>query len=121
MNVLPEDAPPPNMQINAGEIGVGAGEGAQKGRILLVLPKPAKWVALEPPQACAIAKDMIDKAVSLGYHVEIVIPRKPISQGKRTMLVNRVNLVMRMLTEKKRDPLFIAEELVDIVLRDSGA
>lgn len=112
---------PKEVSLQAGEIGVGAGVGEQKGKILLVLAEPKKWVAMEPAQACAIAKDMIDKAVSLGMNVEIIVPRKPISHGRRTMIVNRVDLVMRKLTEQKRPTKYIAEEIVDIVLRDSGA
>lgn len=109
------------VELRAGEIGVGVGEGVQKGNVILALPAPAKWVGMTPVQAVGIAKDMIDKAVALGAHVEILIPRKPISQTKRTLIVNRVDIVMRSLQEKGRASRYIAEELVDIVLRDSGA
>lgn len=108
-------------EIAPGEIGVGIGAGEQKDRILLVLPKPQKWVALQPEQACAIAKDMIDKAVQMGYRVEIVVPRKPISSQTRTRIVNRLQLVMQSMLSEKKDPRYVAEELTDIVLRDSGA
>lgn len=116
--------PPPGAEepnLGAGEIGVGLGAGEQAGRIMLVLPQPQKWVALQPEQACAIAKDMIDKAVKMGYRVEIVVPRKPISSQTRTRIVNRLELVMKSMLAEKKDPRYVAEELTDIVLRDSGA
>lgn len=110
-----------DMKINAGEIGVAFGDGPQKGRIVMALPAMAKAIVMNPEQAVAVAKDMIDKAVTLGVNVQVLIPKKPISQSRRTLIVNRIDLVMRRLTEKKRPSRYIAEELVDIVLRDSGA
>lgn len=102
------------------EIGIGLGEGEQKNRIVLTLgATPINWFSMDPQNAVDIAKDLIDKAVMLGFDVQIVLPKREMSKVKRTMLVNRVSLVMRNLLEKKRDANFIAEELVTIVLRDA--
>lgn len=110
-----------DMKMNLGEIGVAFGDGPQKGRIVVALPAMAKAIVMNPEQAVMVAKDIIDKAVSLGVQVQILIPKKPISQSRRTLIVNRIDIVMRKLQERKRPSRYIAEELVDIVLRDSGA
>lgn len=116
---MSETGLPAAAQVMSGEVAVGFGDGEQRGRIMVVLAPGEQWVAMDPAQAVAVAKDMIDKAVVLGANVQILVPRKEISKAKLSMLVNRVSLVMRNLLEKKRDPQYVAEEVVQIVLRDS--
>lgn len=110
---------PEVQELKPGEVGVASGQGEHKGRILLVVPAGARYVAMDPGQACAVGKDMIDKAVAAGAKVELILPKREIKPMVRTMLKNRVSLVMRGELEKGRKADHIAEMLVDIVLREA--
>lgn len=92
--------------------------GPEAGKIVMGFPKPISWLAMEPDNAVQIAKSMIDSAVKLGANVQIVLPRRKITEAQRTMLRNRLSLRMRSMIEKKRDFDYIAEELLATVLQE---
>jgi hypothetical protein len=92
--------------------------GPEDGKIVMGFPKPISWLAMEPDNAVQIAKSMIDSAVKLGANVQIVLPRRKLSEAKRTMLRYRVSLRMRSMLEKKRVPDYIAEEILVTVLQE---
>lgn len=106
------------MELRAGEVAVASGQGEQSGRVMLIVPNGVSWVAMLPEQAAAVGKDMIDKAVANGADVKLVLPKKEPSMMVRTMLRNRVSLIMRSELEKGRKHDYIAESIVDIVLRE---
>lgn len=108
-----------DVKLKADEVGVALGEGKESGRIVLALAEPSKWISMDPRQAVAIAKDMIDKAVKLGAQVEIVMPRKEVNGTQRAVLVTRTKLVMKGQLERGVKVEHLAEQLVDIIL--SGA
>jgi hypothetical protein len=113
---------PDGLKVNPGEIGVGLGQGAQKGRIVLVLTS-GQWASLDPQQAVAIGKDLIDKAVAMGTNVQIELPRAKVTQANHDMLVQRYKVVLRKkLIDgiKPEDVGYLAERLVDTAFNTVG-
>lgn len=106
----------PPITLKPGEIGVFFGTEAQKGRIVLGFHHEVKWIGLDPTNAVAIAKDMIDKATELGCKVHIQIRRPVLSAVKHQAIVTRVGIVLKNQVEKGVDPKKIARQLVDITL-----
>lgn len=82
----------------------------------MVFKKPTKWMAMDPANAVQIAKSIIDTAVGLGLEVTIELPQKRVNAQLYWTLVNRVELNVRNMLEKKNDPKGIARAIVDIVL-----
>lgn len=92
--------------------------GPESGRVVVGFPKPLTWFALDPENAAHVGKALINAAVKCGAKVSISLPQRQLNPLVRTMLVTRVERIQRDMAAKGRKPQFIAEEIVDQVLRE---
>lgn len=76
------------------------------------------FVAYDLSNAVAVGKQIIDCAVACGAHVEIKVPRRPISREKRQALIARGMHIIRSLQEQGKKPATIAVNLVDQILAE---
>lgn len=103
--------------------------GHEKGKVIWRFPRPVAWVGLDPDNAMAIVGATVHSAMVCktgqaprngsiqGMLTELQGKiRKDITKQQRDALVNRVVLMMGNLQERHKKPLYIAEQIVDIVL-----
>ena len=96
--------------------------GANEGNVILDIHDSDKevrtYVPIQPSQAVAIAKSMIDAAVDCGADVRIEIPRAVVTEAQRVRLINRVSIMATSLVRDKATPGKMALEIVDTVLKE---
>ena len=107
--------------LNGGESNEGATEvmvGHERGRVFLRFPKEVGFVLFDPANAVGVAKGMIDSASACGLDISIQLPRRVVTDAMRDRLIQRLTIVLKSLSDRKRTPGQIALEVVDICLRD---
>ena len=92
--------------------------GNRDGKVVLEFPEALQWAALEPEQARLIAEAMAREAYTCFNGRPPDIKTSAIRQAIQQKLVNRVLLVMLNMQRRNRKPALIANELVDVVLRE---
>jgi hypothetical protein len=87
----------------------------REGAIVLFIGET--YAILPPEQAMEVGQLM----TQYGYHAKTgqdVEGKKVMSEQIRNKLFQRVSLVINNLQERKKEPMFIAKEIVDIVLSE---
>ena len=92
--------------------------GDQDGQVILKFSKNVSWIAIDPQIAPLIAEQMIRASSACGVKVTLQMPEKEITVMQRAAMAARVKLVMNNLKDRGKKPEFIAQEVVDIVLRE---
>ncbi len=93
--------------------------GVEDGKVKLKFPRPMEEIALDRGNAAEIGQCLMLCAHELGLRIELpAAPRKPITPTARLILVNRFKVVIKSLTEQKRNMDYISQQLVDIVLSE---
>lgn len=87
-----------------------------EGKVIVRYREPRLFVAFDPSNAVDVGKKLIDCAVECGAEVQIQVPRREISKGKRDALITRATHVLRSMTEQRRSPAHIARHVVDSIL-----
>lgn len=75
------------------------------------------YMILPPEQAMAIGEIL----VKYGYHAKTGQdhdPKKVMSEQIRNKLLQRLSLVIQNLTERQKKPMYIANEVMDVILRE---
>lgn len=114
MTVASENAAPTRTGTGKTEITIGP----ENGRVVMGFPNPITWFAMDPLNAAQIGRELINAATKLGADVQIIIPKKQITETQRRVLITRVHLVMKNQLEKHIRPERVAQQLVDIVLAE---
>jgi hypothetical protein len=78
--------------------------------------EPVKWCDLDPETARQASEAMARAAYTARFGVAPAEGRSVIAESKRAQLVTRVALVLRQLQQRGREPIYTAQQLVDIVL-----
>lgn len=89
---------------------------AERGQVVQRFQRPMQYILYDPINAVGVGKHLIDLGVELGATFTIELPRKQITREKRDALVARAMHIHRSLTEKRKDPKYIATEVVDSIL-----
>lgn len=92
--------------------------GTRDGKVVLEFPEAIQWAALEPEQARLIAEAMAREAYTCSNGRPPDDRKSTIGQVIQQRLVNRVLLVMLNMQRRNKKPALIANELVDICLRE---
>lgn len=90
--------------------------GIDRGRVVIHFPQPVKLVAFNPPNAVAVAQQLLTSATECGYEVTLQLPKRKIRDEDYAKLLARAALVIRSLEEKNRPPAHVAREVVDVIL-----
>lgn len=93
--------------------------GDQDGQVILKFSKNVSWIAIDPQIAPLIAEQMIRASSACGVRVSLQMPEREIKPNQRKALAARVELVMKNMNDRGKGRDFIAQEVVDIVLRDT--
>lgn len=78
--------------------------------------QPVKWCDLDPETARQAAESLARAAYTARFGAAPADGKSVIAEGKRDQLVTRVALVLRNLRERGREPIYTAQQVVDIVL-----
>jgi hypothetical protein len=90
--------------------------GEEGGKVILTFSKPVRWLELDANAARRIGEQLARSSYGVTYGIE---PQgSAITAAKRQVLINRWLLVDRSMREQGRNPLFIAETLVDLLLSE---
>ena len=90
--------------------------GEQNGMVVLTFSKPVRWLELDANAARKIGEQLARSSYGVTYGAE---PQgSAITATKRQTLINRWILVDRSMREQGRNPMFIAETLVDLFLSE---
>ena len=92
--------------------------GDRDGMVVLEFQKPVRWCTLDPATALQVGLAMARSAHKAKTGLEASSGKAVLSVEIRNKLVNRVELVAKNLQERGKNPRYIAEQLVDIVLRE---
>lgn len=95
-----------------------------KGKVILLFATPCQWVALDPTTAFMVAEQIARQCYAIhngreappDHQVMHKAMKSKVTEELRTILVNRVMLMMKSLDEQHRSPQHRAEAVVDAVL-----
>lgn len=90
----------------------------QDGKVKLAFAHAIDKLVLDPGMAVELGKGMIDAAVALGWHVEIQVPPRQVTNEQRARLTTRAAHIIRSMTQQDKQPARIAVEVVDTVLAE---
>ena len=103
------------------EFGVGLSIEERQGGVIALVLNGGEFKDAEVLITAGQAKDVGEVLVRYGIHALSgvdVVPGTAVSDMIRQKLATRVALVAKNLTDRKKTPEFIAQEVVDIVLRE---
>lgn len=93
--------------------------GERSGKVVLTFSKPIQWLPLDPENARQIAEQMAKSAYTARYGREPTgEPRSMITEKLRKHMRSRATIIIRTLMEENRGPGYIANHVVDAILRE---
>lgn len=93
--------------------------GEKDDRVCLEFPKPIMWATFDPDTAKQIGLAMAKKAYDLHIGKETEATGvQVVSKELEAKLITRLTHVIKNLTEKNKQPGYIANEVLTIVLRE---
>lgn len=92
--------------------------GSRDGRVILEFPEAVQWAAFDPDTAKGIGTAMLQHAYNTKYPDSNVDARKQLSQQLVVKLQTRLTHVIRSLQDKGKQPEYIANEVVNIILSE---
>lgn len=107
--------------MSAETIKDGAGQlaiGVDNQRVVIKLPQGKDWIALDPDVAARVAEELIFCVMGCGVKVVIPQDKKVLTPMQRTAIERRVALVITSLVERKVKPVYMAKQIIDIVMRE---
>ena len=90
--------------------------GEQDGKVVLTFSRPVRWLELDANAARRIGEQLARSSYGATYGGDPA--GSAITAAKRQVLINRWILVDRSMREQGKNPLFIAETLVDLFLSE---
>jgi len=93
--------------------------GERDGQVILTFSKSVQWLPLDPENARQIAEQMAKSAYTARYGREPTgAPKSIVTEQLRQHMRARTKIIIRTLIGEGRAPEFIAEHVVDSILRE---
>lgn len=92
--------------------------GERDGKVILEFPKPVQWAAFTPDVARNIGMAMAQNAYNAKYPGQNNDAKKELTQQLVTKLQTRLTLVIKNLQDRGKDSAYIADEVMNIILRE---
>lgn len=107
----------PNRVLLQGEPASEVAIGHHDHHVVMCFPRPARWVKLDSDQALAVAQGLAGNGFEVKHGVAPPDAlRRAVTEQDRQVLINRITLMVRSLTERGKDPAYIARMIVDTCL-----
>lgn len=94
--------------------------GQDRGKVILKFEAPKLWVGFDPENANAVAEAMVSAsyAVRYGKSATPQVMRDYILDRKRTIIINRLIVVMKSMQDQNKTPAYQAGMIADICMHE---
>ncbi len=93
--------------------------GEVDGMVVITFPRPISYVKFEPENARALSEQLARSAYRAHYNLPAPAPGKSlVAEGVRRKLHARATLIIRSMMEQNKRPDYIANQVVDQLLKE---